>query len=156
MLLILLLAVPTHAAAQRDRTVVGGQVGWARSGISTNAPAQDGVTDRQGAFVGLFLRTRVIKWVALQPEIDLTVKGGSVPLEESPGVVAALEFGYLEFPLLVRFAPSVSGRGRGFRPVVFGGASAGVRLGCSITVANVADSLALLPCTESLSAVDWS
>ena len=89
MLLVLLVAAPAGAAAQRDRTVVGGQVGYARSWISTNSDSLNSVSeDRQGASVGLFLRTRVFKWISLQPEIDLTIKGGTFPIAGTPGGLA--------------------------------------------------------------------
>jgi hypothetical protein len=67
-LLVLLSTAPSRAVAQRDRTVVGGQVGYARSWISTSADSL-GVSseDRQGAYVGLFVRTRVFKWVSCSP-----------------------------------------------------------------------------------------
>ncbi len=155
---ILLLATPPRVAAQRDRTVVGGQVGYARSWISTNDPAvNDESESRQGAYVGLFVRTRLFKWVALQPEIDLTIKGGTFPLEGTPaGFTTNLEFGYLELPLLVRFAPSLTGRGRGIRPVVFAGASAGFDLGCTVATTSPADSIALAGCNETFRSVEWS
>jgi len=157
-LLVLLLTVPTHAAAQRDRTVVGGQVGYARSWISTNSDSLNNLSgNRQGAFVGLFVRTRVFKWVSLQPEIDLTIKGGTYPLPGTPaGYTTNLEFGYLELPLLVRFAPSISGKGRGIRPVVFGGASAGFDLGCTVATTNPVDSIALSGCEDTFRSLEWS
>ena len=157
-LLVLLFTVPTHAAAQRDRTVVGGQVGYARSWISTNSDSLNNLSgNRQGAFVGLFVRTRIFKWVSLQPEIDLTIKGGTYPLPGTPaGYTTNLEFGYLELPLLVRFAPSISGKGRGIRPVVFGGASAGFDLGCTVATTNPVDSIALSGCEDTFRSLEWS
>lgn len=157
-LLALLLAAPTGVAAQRDRTVVGGQVGYARSWISTDSDSLNALSEnRQGAFVGLFVRTRIFKWVALQPEIDLTIKGGTYPLPgTAPGYRTNLEFGYLELPLLVRFAPSLSGKGRGVRPVVFAGASAGFDLGCTLATTSPADSLALTGCDATFRSVEWS
>ena len=157
-LLALLSAAPGGAEAQRDRTVVGGQVGYARSHISTTNDSLNAATeDRQGAWVGLFLRTRVFKWVSLQPEIDLTIKGGTFPVAGTPaGSRTALEFGFLELPLLLRFAPSLTGRGRGIRPVVFGGASAGFDLGCTVSTTNPVDSLALTGCDATFRSVEWS
>jgi hypothetical protein len=157
-LLVLLCTTPSGAVAQRDRTVVGGQVGYARSWISTTSDSLNARSeDRQGAFVGLFVRTRLFKWVSLQPEIDLTIKGGTYQL---PGTLAGyqtnLEFGYLELPLLVRFAPSLNGKGRGFRPVVFAGASAGVDLGCTVATTNPVDSIALTGCDATFRSVEWS
>lgn len=156
--LALLLAVPSSAAAQRDRTVVGGQVGYARSRISTTNDSLNAASgDRQGAYVGLFLRTRLFKWISLQPEIDLTIKGGTFPLAGTPaGSRTSLEFGYLELPLLVRFAPSLTSRGRGIRPVVFAGASAGFDLGCTVSTTNPVDSVALTGCDETFRPVEWS
>jgi len=157
-LVALLCTTPSRAVAQRDRTVVGGQVGYARSGVSTNSDSLNALSeDRQGAFVGLFVRTRVIKWVSLQPEIDLTIKGGAYPLPGTPdGYKTNLEFGYLELPLLLRFAPSLNGRGRGFRPVVFGGASAGFDLGCTVSTTSPVDSIALTGCDATFRSVEWS
>ena len=157
-LFVLVFTAPSGAAAQRDRTVVGGQVGYARSWISTTSDSLNELSDhRQGAFVGLFVRTRVFKWVSLQPEVDLTVKGGTYPLPGTPaGFKTNVEFGYLELPLLVRFAPSLSGRGRGFRPVIFAGASAGFDLGCTVATTNPVDSIALTGCEETFSSVEWS
>lgn len=157
-LLLLLPGVPGSAAAQRDRTVVGGQVGYARSWISTNDDALNEASEsRQGAYVGLFVRSRIFKFVSLQPEIDLTIKGGTFPLPDAPaGSTTSLEFGYLELPLLVRFAPSLSGRGRGVRPVVFGGASAGFDLGCTVNTRSPADSVSLTACDASFRSVEWS
>ena len=157
-LLVLLSTAPSRAVAQRDRTVVGGQVGYARSWISTSADSL-GVSseDRQGAYVGLFVRTRVFKWVSLQPEIDLTIKGGTFPFPGTPaGYKTNLEFGYLELPLLVRFAPSLTGKGRGIRPVVFGGASAGFDLGCTVATTSPVDSIALTGCDGTFRSVEWS
>lgn len=158
LLLALLITVPTGAVAQRDRTVVGGQVGYARSWISTtDETLNDASGKRQGAYVGLFVRTRIFKFVSLQPEIDLTVKGGSFPVPGAPsGTTTGLEFGYLELPLLVRFAPSLTGRGRGIRPVVFGGASAGFDLGCTLSTRTPTDSLALTGCDDTYRSLEWS
>jgi hypothetical protein len=155
---VLLFVAPTGATAQRDRTVVGGQVGYARSWISTSSDSLNNASEnRQGAYVGLFVRTRVFKWVALQPEIDLTIKGGTFPLPGTPaGYRTNIEFGYLELPLLVRFAPSLSGRGRGIRPVVFAGASAGFDLGCTVTTTSPVDSIAPAGCEETFRSVEWS
>jgi hypothetical protein len=157
-LLVFLCTAPSGAAAQRDRTVVGGQVGYARSWISTKSDSLNDLSEvRQGAYVGLFVRTRVFKWVSLQPEIDLTIKGGTYPLPGTPaGYRTNLEFGYLELPLLVRFAPSLNGKGRGIRPVVFGGASAGFDLGCTLTTTSPVDSIALTGCDATFRSMEWS
>lgn len=157
-LLLLPFTAPTPAAAQRDRTVVGGQVGYARSWITTTSDSLNNLSEvRQGAYVGLFVRMRVLRFVALQPEIDLTIKGGTYPLPGTPpGYRTNLEFGYLELPLLLRFAPSVTGRGRGVRPVVFAGASAGFDLGCTLTTTSPADSIALTGCDATFRSMEWS
>lgn len=156
--MIVLLAAARGAEAQRDRTVVGGQVGYARSWISTNSDAVNQASDdRQGAFVGLFVRTRILRWIQLQPEVDLTIKGGSFPVPNAPsGATTGFEFGYLEIPVLLRFAPSMTRNGQGFRPVVFAGASAGFELGCTLSTVSPADSLALTGCDDVLRSVEWS
>lgn len=143
--LLALAADPLEA--QRDRSAVGVQLGYARSWIQTNDPATNEVLEgRQGAFVGLFFRRRVQKWVSLQAELDFTIKGGEFEAESAPGSGArnSLELGYLELPLIVRFATAY--RRNYLRPVAFVGASVGFQIGCSIRTDFASDSVAFSTC----------
>jgi hypothetical protein len=145
---LIALGLPGSAAAQRDRSAVGAQLGYARSWIRTNDPVANDILDgRQGAFIGLFFRRRVHSWVSLQPEVDFTIKGGDFERQADPVSTIArrsLELGYLEVPLLVRIAPPY--RRNHIRPVVFAGASAGFQIGCSIRTDFAGDSIAISSC----------
>lgn len=146
--LLLVIGLPTALEAQRDRSAVGAQLGFARSWIHTNDPAvNDATQGRQGAFVGLFFRRRIHPWVSLQPEVDFTIKGGEFETAEDPADPVAgrsLELGYLEVPLLVRIATPY--RRNHLRPVVFAGVSAGFEIGCSVRTDFVSDSIAISSC----------
>lgn len=145
--LLLLALVPGQVAAQRDRSAVGAQLGYARSWIETTDEATNAFLEgRQGAFVGLFYRRRILPWLALQSELNFTTKGGSVDLtgDPTPIVGRSLEIGFLEVPLLVRLATPY-GPNR-LRPVAFAGASVGFRIGCSVRTDFANDSIALQGC----------
>jgi hypothetical protein len=145
---LLLAALPGQGAAQRDRSAVGAQLGYARTWIETSDEATNAFLEgRQGAFVGLFYRRRVQSWVALQAEINFTTKGGAVDLTDDPTPVEgrSLEVGFLEVPLLLRLATPY--RPNRLRPVAFAGASVGFRIGCSVRTDFANDSIALSDCT---------
>ena len=144
---LLLAILPVRAAAQRDRSAVGAQLGYARSWIETTDEATNAfLQGRQGAFVGLFYRRRVSPWLALQSELNFTTKGGSVDITGDPAQVVgqSLEVGFLEIPLLVRLATPY--RPNGLRPVAFAGASVAFRIGCSVRTDFANDSIALQGC----------
>ncbi len=145
LLALLTLVLVGRAEAQRDHSAVGAQIGYARTWIATNDEAiNETFEGRQGAFVSLFFRQRVLPWLSLQPEVDFTIKGGEFDVLDASGARRSLELGYLEIPLLVRIAPKYQ-RNR-LRPVVFAGASAGFRIGCSIRTTFANDSLAFATC----------
>jgi hypothetical protein len=110
--------------------------------------------ERQGAFVGLFFRGRLNSWIAIQPEMDLTVKGGSYPVADPNIVNTSLEFGFLEVPLIIRIGPN--SKPNSIRPVVFGGASAGFDVGCTVVSTTPVDSLVLGACPDAIRSVEWS
>lgn len=145
LLAILTLVLTGRAEAQRDNSSVGAQLGYVRTWIGTNNEEINEVFEgRQGAFVSLFFRQRVFPWLSLQPELDFTIKGGEFDVLDASGARRSLELGYLEVPLLVRIAPKY--RRNHIRPVVFAGASAGFRIGCSIRTTFANDSLAVATC----------
>lgn len=147
--LLAALALPAlagRASAQRDRSAVGAQLGFARSWIGSNDAQVDAALEgRQGAFVGLFYRRRLLSWLAAQTELNFTTKGGELDVPADPFVVQqSLEIGFLEVPLLARIATPY-GPNR-IRPVLFGGASLAFRIGCSVRTDFANDSIALQGC----------
>jgi hypothetical protein len=147
LLVVLALTLAGRVEAQRDRSSVGAQLGYARTWIRTNDDAINEVFEgRQGAFVSLFFRHQALPWLSLQPELDFTIKGGEFDVLEPSGARRSLELGYLEIPLLVRLAPKY--RRNHVRPVIFAGASAGFRVGCSIRTTFANDSIAVATCDE--------
>lgn len=143
---LLVAVLPGQGAAQRDRSAVGAQLGYARTWIETSDDAANAFLEgRQGAFVGLFYRRRVQQWVALQAEVNFTTKGGAVDLTGDPTAEGrSLEVGFLEIPLLLRLATPY--RPNRLRPVAFAGASVGFRIGCSVRTDFANDSIALSGC----------
>ena len=127
---LLLGALP--ASAQRSTRAVGFQAGYASARLRTEG--LDALQSRQGAFVGIYYRARVLSWLTLQPEVDFTIKGGEVPLGDVTSSIQSLslDLGVLEIPLLAKVAPPY--RRESIRPVVFGGASVGLEVGCSRTL----------------------
>ena len=104
-LLLISAAVPASrpVAAQRDPSVVGLQLGFARASIESFALAGTSTTltlpdARDGAHVGVYFRQRLLPVVWLQPELNFVLKGGA---ESFPGTgKVELELGYLELPLI--------------------------------------------------------
>jgi hypothetical protein len=122
------------AAAQRGSRAVGFQAGYANARLRTES--LEALSNREGAYVGVYYRARVLSWLTLQPEVDFTIKGGEVPLGELTTSVRSLslDLGVLELPLLVKVAPPY--RREGIRPFVFGGASLGLEVGCTRTLVS--------------------
>jgi hypothetical protein len=131
----LVLSAPP-ASAQRSTRAVGFQAGYASSRLVTES--LDALESRQGAFVGVYYRARVLSWLTLQPEVNFTIKGGEVPLGDVTSSLQSLslDLGVLEVPLLVKVAPP--DRRESLRPFVFGGASLGLEVGCSRTLVGSA------------------
>lgn len=120
------------AAAQRSSRAVGFQAGYANARLRTEG--LEALTNREGAYVGVYYRARILSWLTLQPEVDFTIKGGEVPLGELTTSIRSLslDLGVLELPLLVKVAPPY--RREAIRPFVFGGASLGLEVGCTRTL----------------------
>lgn len=127
---LLLGAVP--AVAQRSSRAVGFQAGYANARLRTEG--FDALSNREGAYVGVYYRARILSWLTLQPEVDFTIKGGEVPLGGITTGVRSLilDLGVLEIPVLVKVAPPY--RRESIRPFVFGGASLGLEVGCTRTL----------------------
>jgi hypothetical protein len=126
--LLLVAAAATDLAAQRPRPAVGAEVGYSRSDLS-GADANQ-IRSRQGALTGVFLYFPVRTGLAVRPELLFSLKGGRTLAELEGGGTATLdiELAYLELPVLAHYAPAI---GR-FRPVLFGGPSTALQIGCDL------------------------
>jgi hypothetical protein len=133
---ICLMAVARDAGAQ-ERAAVGAQVGYSRADLT--GAASDLVRSRQGAITGVYLHLPVSSVVSVRPEVIFSLKGGRIlALITGTSTLADIdiELAYLELPVLARL---ILPGGR-FRPVVFGGPSAGIRIGCDFLIVFPADS----------------
>jgi len=116
------LGTAAAAAGQGTRTGVGAQVGYSRTDLAgANAEL---ITPRQGALTGVYLYAPLNRLFSLRPELLFALKGGRTTTDE--GLIIDIELAYLEFPLLAR----LTGPGRRFRPVLFGGPAPALQIGC--------------------------
>jgi hypothetical protein len=133
-LCLLLSMLPAALAAQgapgaaRRRAAVGAEVGYSRTTLG--GPDAQGLRSRQGAITGLFLQAPLGGPFSLRPELLFALKGGRAQATVEGGGTALLdiELAYLEVPLLLRVGVP---RGR-FRPMVFGGPSGALQIGCDL------------------------
>ena len=133
---MLLWLLPMALAAQapdrprRPRATVGGQLGYSRT--SLGGPDAVGVQSHQGALTGVYLQAPLAGALSLRPEILFALKGGRAKADVVGGGTVDIDIGlaYLEFPALLRLERP---RGR-FRPVLFGGPSAALQIGCDLQV----------------------
>ena len=136
LLLILLWTLPPGLAAQGagrvrpPRATVGGQLGYSRT--SLGGPDARGTQSHQGALTGVFLQAPLAGPLSLRPEILFALKGGRAQAAVVGGGTVDIDIGlaYLEFPALLRLERP---KGR-FRPVLFGGPSAALQIGCDLQV----------------------
>ena len=121
---ICLMAVARVAGAQ-ERAAVGAQVGYSRADLT--GENSNLVESRQGAITGVYLHLPVHPIVSVRPEVLFSLKGGT-NLTRFGGDIAEvdIELAYLELPVLARLTLP----GGRFRPVVFGGPSVGLQIGC--------------------------
>ena len=131
---ICLMGVARGAAAQ-ERAAVGAQVGYSSADLT--GENSDLAESRQGAITGVYLHLPVNRVVSVRPEVLFSLKGGrTLTLVDGAVAEVDIELAYLELPILARFTLP---RGR-FRPVVFGGPSAGIQIGCDFLFVVVPDS----------------
>lgn len=122
--------------AAQDRAAVGAEVGYSRADL-TGENSQL-VESRQGAITGVYVQVPVNRIVSVRPELLFSLRGGQALVGIAGGDDFAeidVELAYLELPLLARF---VLPRGR-FRPVVFGGPSVALQIGCDFLFILAAD-----------------
>jgi Outer membrane protein beta-barrel domain len=137
-LVVALGLVAGARAAAQTTAAVGAEVGYSRADLTgENA---DLVDSRQGAIAGVYFHLPLNAAVSVRPEFLFTVKGGNIVSRITGSDDLALvdiELAYLELPLLGRLTLP---RGR-FRPVVFGGPSVGVQIGCDLQIFTPADTV---------------
>jgi len=134
---ICLMAVARDAGAQ-ESAAVGAQVGYSRADLT--GENSDLVESRQGAITGVYLHLPMNRVLSLRPEVLFSLKGGRILTRVEGSSTLALvdiELAYLELPVMARVALP---RGR-FRPVVFGGPSAGLQIGCDFLISTPTDSV---------------
>ncbi len=134
---ICLMAAARGAGAQAS-AAVGAQVGYSRADLT--GENSDLVESRQGAITGVYLHLPLNQLLSVRPEVLFSLKGGRILAQVAGTSTIALvdiELAYLELPLLARWTLP---RGR-YRPVVFGGPSAGLQIGCDFLITIAADSI---------------
>jgi hypothetical protein len=126
--LLLGAAAPSLLPAQEDNTGVGFELGYSRASF-----APGGLTDaHEGSLLGGFVSQRLSGPLSAQAELLFTTKGGSVTLGTPVGPVrAAIQLIYIELPLLARVTLPL---GRRVRPVLLGGGSYALSVGCEFQV----------------------
>jgi hypothetical protein len=125
---MLLGAVPCGLHAQGNRRALGFELGYSRA---TFAPS--GLSDaREGGLIGGFIGQRIRGPVSAQIELLLTTKGGALAVDTPSGPArAAVQLVYIELPLLARVAVPLGSR---LHPVVLGGGSYALSVGCEFQV----------------------
>src|SRR6476660_6394556 len=121
-------AAPSVACAQGtrppDRTVLGFELGYSRASFEPSG----GTGTRQGGMIGGFIAQRLGSLFAAQAELVFTKKGGSLPAATPTGsTAAAVQLVYVEAPVMARVTLPVGNR---LRPVLFGGGSFALSVGC--------------------------
>ncbi len=115
---------------------MGAEVGYSRADLT--GEDSDLVASRQGAITGVYLHLPVSSMVSLRPELLFSLRGGrTLALVNESIADVDIELAYLELPVLARLSLP---RGR-FRPVVFGGPSVALQIGCDLTILTPTDSL---------------
>jgi hypothetical protein len=122
-----------RAAGAQEGAAVGAQVGYSRADLT--GENSDLVESRQGAVTGVYLHLPMNSVVSVRPEVLFSIKGGRILtlIDDSPDVALVdIELAYLELPVLARLTLP---RGR-YRPVLFGGPSVGLQIGCDFGVTS--------------------
>jgi hypothetical protein len=140
----LMLAAPGLIAQQRAS--VGAQAGYSRADLIGDA--SDLVASRQGAITGVYLHVPLNSILSMRPEVLFSLRGGRTLVRFGPDIVDVdIELAYLELPLLARVALP----GGRLSPVVFGGPSFSLQIGCDFLF--VADSTFRETCGQEMRVV---
>lgn len=137
--LVVVVCLPAAArpAVAQQRAAVGAEVGYSRADLIGDD--SDLVESRQGAITGVYLHLPVGPVLSLRPELLFSLRGGRtlVTIANTADIAEVdIELAYFELPVLARLSLP---RGR-FRPVVFGGPSVALQIGCDILLTQGADS----------------
>jgi hypothetical protein len=145
-LIALMPAAPGLSAQQR--AAVGAQAGYSRADLI--GEASDLVASRQGAITGVYLHVPLNSALSMRPEVLFSLRGGRTLVRFGPDIVDVdIELAYLELPLLARVALP---RGR-LSPVIFGGPSFSLQIGCDFLFVVASDSTFRETCGQEVRVV---
>jgi hypothetical protein len=126
-----LLFAAAPAAAQREHSDLGFQLGYSHAQFNTDA--SDVVGSQTGSLFGIFVGVPVAGPLSAQAEIFLATKGGGLlTVVETTPVAVSVQLVYIEVPLLARVAIPLGGP---LHPNLFGGGSLALNIGCDIQTA---------------------
>lgn len=117
-------AVPQGISAQEPGTQLGFELGFSRARFQ---PADAQAASRDGSLIAGFITRRIAGPLSGQVELMFSRKGGSLT---TPGAAGTVQLIYVEVPVLARVTLPV---GR-LRPVLLGGGSFAVSVGCELQV----------------------
>ncbi len=136
----------TGSLAGQSRLSLGVNLGYTISDFS--GPAASGVETRTGATAGAFLQVPLSAWLAVQPGLAISSRGGTTLVSPTGGgspVRFDLELVYFEVPVLLRARIPIPGR---LRLVLTGGGAAGLRIGCNLEISAGGASLLREACGD--------
>ncbi len=128
---VLLGALPRGIRAQEPGTHLGFELGYSRARFQPAGAQND---SRDGSLIAGFVSRRVAGPLSGQIELMLSRKGGGLTTQTATGTtVGTVQLIYVEVPLLARLSLPV---GR-LRPVLLGGGSFAVSVGCELQAEGV-------------------
>ena len=135
----LLAAVPSGVRAQESGTELGFELGYSDAQFVSSGTGGD---SRDGSLIAGFLTRRIAGPVSGQIELMFSRRGGGLSATGASGTIAGTaQLIYVELPLLARLTLPI---GR-LRPVLLGGGSFAVSVGCELQVAGP-DNIEQQPC----------
>ena len=123
---VLLGALPRGIRAQEPGTQLGFEIGYSRARFQPAGTQND---SRDGSLIAGFVSRRIAGPLSGQIELMFSRKGGGLTTQTATGTtVGTVQLIYVEVPLLARVSLPV---GR-LRPVLLGGGSFAVSVGCEL------------------------
>jgi outer membrane protein with beta-barrel domain len=139
LLAALLAAVSSEVRAQEPGTRLGFELGYSQARFVSSGTSGD---SRDGSLIAGFLERRIAGPLSGQAELMFSRRGGALSAAgPGGGVAGTAQLIYVEIPVLARLTLPV---GR-LRPVLLGGGSFAVSVGCELQVAGP-DNLEQQPC----------
>jgi outer membrane protein with beta-barrel domain len=130
-LAVLLGALPRGIRAQEPGTQLGFELGYSRARFQPPGPQSD---SRDGSVIAGFVSRRIAGPLSGQIELMFSRRGGGLTAQTAAGTtVGTVQLIYVEVPLLARVTLPV---GR-LRPVLLGGGSLAVSVGCELQAEGV-------------------